>query len=168
MSYECAASKPLRAAAPNGSPRMCVMLLLLILHPLSTNASISQLVSTSAKPVDPMRANIPVTPANAKPEDVFKGNMRNSFRNQQSLVFDPEPTGCPRRCHRISTANEVVLRDRLLRSGGAAVFPIEDVPRNAAGEFVIAGWFRIRNKRSLIAKGITHVAFKDIFGFHTC
>ena len=43
----------------------------------------------------------------------------------------------------ISKANELVLRDRLLRSGGAAVFPIEDVPRNAAGEFVIAGWFAV-------------------------
>ena len=82
------------------------------LHSLSTNASIYQLVSKSAKPVDPMRANTPVTSASIKPGDVLKGNMRNTFCNQQSLAFDSEPPGCPRRCHMISTANEVVRFER--------------------------------------------------------
>ena len=94
------------------------------LHPLSTNVSISQLASTSAKPVDPMGAKNPITPASVKPEDVLKGSMRQTFCNQPSLVLDVEPPGCPRRCHMISKTNEVILRYRLLRSGGAAVFPL--------------------------------------------
>ena len=98
---------------------------------LSTNASISQLVSTSATPVDPMRAKVPITSAGVKPEDFLKGSMRQTFCNQQFLVLSVEPPGCPRRCHMISQTHEVILRDRLLRSGGAAVFPI------------VAGWFAV-------------------------
>ena len=92
------------------------------------NAEITKLANTVARPVDPVRAKIPTVAAKVRLEDHFPLERARVFCSQDKLVVRPEPPGRPRRCHMISHTSEAALRLRLLDSGAAMLWAVEDVP----------------------------------------
>ena len=101
------------------------------------------MASTVAKPVTAVRAKIPSVAASVCPSDLLKGDKRETFENQQTLVLDEETPDPPKSCHMISPDEEVRLRHRLLSSGAALLMPVAKVPQDKHGRMIAGGLFAV-------------------------